>query len=119
MRVEEEGQPGRELIDVEARMDRGFHVGHAIAQCERHLLHRGGSGLAHVIPGDGNRVPVGHILFGPGKHVGDHAHSLVRRVNVSSASDVFLEHIVLHRTRKFADVCTLPARDSGVQGKQN
>ena len=111
MRVEEEREPRSELVDVEPRFDRGLDVSHAVAQRERDFLHGGRSGLAHVVTGNGNRVPLGQVVVGPGKHVGDDAHGLLRRINIGSARDVFLEHIVLHGAGKFADVGALPPRD--------
>ena len=62
VRVEEERQPGRELVHVETGVNGGLHVGHAVGQGEGDLLHRGRAGLAHVVAGDGDGVPLGHVL---------------------------------------------------------
>ena len=52
MRVEEERNPGGELVDVKTRVNRRLYLGDAIAQSEGDFLHGGGSRLAHVISGD-------------------------------------------------------------------
>ena len=119
VRVEEERQPRRELVDVESGVDGRLHIGHAVAQREGDFLHGGRSGLAHVIAGDRNRVPLGNVLVGPGKHVGDDAHGLLRRIDVGAARDVFLEHIVLHGAGELADVGALPPRDRDVERQQD
>ena len=76
VRVEEEGEARREFVDVEPGVDGGLHVGHAVGEGEGDFLHGGRSGLAHVVAGDGNGVPLGDFVGGPGKHVGDDAHGL-------------------------------------------
>ena len=119
VRVEEERKPRSELVHIKPSVERGLHVGDAVAQRERHFLHRGRAGLAHVISGNGNRVPVGHVLVGPGKHVGDDAHGLRNRINVGAARDVFFEDVVLHGTGEMADVGTLAAGDGDVQRQQD
>ena len=65
MRVEEEGEARGEAIDVETAVDRGLHIGHSIRQGEGDLLRGGGAGLAHVVAGDGDGVPVGHLRRRP------------------------------------------------------
>ena len=119
VRIEEERQPRSELVDVEAGLDRRFDIGHAVAERECDFLHGGRSGFAHVVAGDRNRVPLGHVLVGPGKHVGDDAHGLLRRINISPARDVLLQHVVLHGAGKLADVAALPPRHGDVQRQQN
>ncbi len=52
VRVEEEGQARRELVDIQASFDRGLDVSHAVTESERDFLHGGRSGLAHVVAGD-------------------------------------------------------------------
>ena len=49
LRVEEEGQPRRERVDVDAALDRLLHVGEAVLERERELLRRGRAGLADVV----------------------------------------------------------------------
>jgi hypothetical protein len=97
VRVEEKRQPRREVVHIETGIDRGLHVGHAVGQRECHFLQGGASCLAHVVTGDGDGVPLGHVLVGVGEDVRDDAHRLRRRINVGAARDVFLQDIVLHR----------------------
>ena len=58
------------------RGERGAHVLHAVRQGEGKLLDQVGSGLLHVIAGDGDRVEPGHVLGGEGDDVGDDPHRL-------------------------------------------
>ena len=60
VRVEEERQPRREVVDGQAALDRGLHVGEAVGERERQLLLRGRAGLADVVAGDRDRVPARH-----------------------------------------------------------
>ena len=62
VRVEEERQPRRELVHVEAALDRVLHVGEAVLQRERQLLLRRRARLADVVAGDRDRVPARHPL---------------------------------------------------------
>ena len=119
MGIEEEGQPRRELVHIEAGANRRLHIGNAVGESEGDFLHRRRSRLAHVIARDGDRVPLRHILVRPGKNVGDDAHRLLRRINIGAARDVLLEHIVLHRAGEFAHVPALPPRHGDVQRQQN
>ena len=64
---EKERQPWREAIYVQPGVDCRLHVRHPIGQRERHLLHRGAAGLAHVVTGNGDRVPLRHVLITEGK----------------------------------------------------
>ena len=57
LRVEEEGQPRGERVDVEAALDRLLDVGEAVLERERELLRRGRAGLADVVAGDRDGVP--------------------------------------------------------------
>ena len=107
------------LVDVESGVDGALHISDAIGQGECDLLNRGRSGFAHVIAGDGNRVPLGDVLIRPGKQVGNDAHGLRRREDVRAAGDVFLEHVVLHRAGELADVGALAAGDGDVKRQQD
>ncbi len=62
VRVEEERDPRREVVDVEARIDAVLHVLDAVAQRERQLLQRRRAGLADVIAAHRHRVPARHFL---------------------------------------------------------
>ena len=67
MAGEEEGHARREVVYGQAGIQGGLDVGDGVGQGERHLLHGGGSRLAHVVAGDGDGVPAG----GPFSTVGE------------------------------------------------
>ncbi len=92
-------QPRRELVDVEARIDRSLHVRDRVRQRERDLLRRRRTRLADVVARDRDRVPARHVLRAVREDVGDDAHRLARRIHVRAAGDVLLEQVVLDRAR--------------------
>ena len=57
--------------------------------------------------------------FGPGKHVGDDAHGLLRRVDVGAAGDVLLEDVVLDGAGELAHVGAWRAGDGDVERQQD
>jgi hypothetical protein len=119
VRIEEERQPWRELVDVETGVDGCLHIGHAVGQGECHFLHRRGSGLAHVIAGDGNRVPLGHMLVGIREDVGDDAHCLLPADKYTFRARCTL---LAHRFAWCRKVCGVPSaalRSHDVQRQQN
>ena len=92
---EEADSRRRELVDVEAGVDRRLHVGDAVGQGEGDLLHRRRARLADVVAGDRDGVPLRDVLVAVGEDVGDDPHRLPRRVDVGAAGDVLLEDVVL------------------------
>ena len=108
MRVEEETETRCESIHVETRVNGGLHVCHAVGEGEGDLLRGGRSGFAHVVAGDGNGVPLGHVVRGPREGVGHKAHAVADGIDVGSARNVFLENVVLDGAGKLARV--RPAR---------
>ena len=62
VQVEEERQPRREVVDVEAALDRRLHVADAVGERERELLHRRRAGFADVVAADRHRVPARRVL---------------------------------------------------------
>ena len=95
--VEEEGQAGPEVVDVEAGIDGRLHVRDGVGEREGDLLHRRRAGLADVVAGDGDGVPAGDALAAVGEDVGDDPHRRAGRVDVGPAGDVLLEQVVLDR----------------------
>ncbi len=97
VRVEEEREPLAELVRREAGGDRRLAVGDAVRERERELLHRRRAGLADVVAGDRDRVPVRQPLAAVREQVGRDPHRRPRREDVVPARDVLLEDVVLHR----------------------
>ena len=60
---EEERQPRRERVDVEAPGVRRPDVLEPVGEREAELLHGGRPGLLHVVAGDGDGVEPGHVLL--------------------------------------------------------
>ena len=61
VRIEEEGQPLTDLVDVESGSDRRLDIGDRIRERERHLLDRGRARFPNVVAADGNRIPVRNL----------------------------------------------------------
>ena len=70
----EEGQPRREPVDVQAGVEPGPQVLHAVGERVGQLQVGGRPGLLDVVPGDGDRVELRHLLRGEGEDVGDDPH---------------------------------------------
>ncbi len=102
VRVEEERDARRELVDVEPGVDAVLHVLDAVAQRERQFLQRRRARLADVIPADRDRVPPRHFLRAEREDVGDQPHRLARRVDVFLLRDELLEDVVLDRARQLS-----------------
>ena len=100
LRVEEERQPRREVVDVEAARDRLLDVGEAVLERERELLLGGRSRLADVVAGDRDRVPARHVLRAPLDHVDHQPHGWVDREAPLLLRDVLLEDVRLDRARE-------------------
>ncbi len=62
--VEEEGQLRGELVHRQPGPQGGLDVGDAVGQGEGDFLDRGGAGLADVVAGDRDRVPVRDVARG-------------------------------------------------------
>ncbi len=116
--VEEERQARRELVDVQALVDRRLHVGDAGGQREGDLLHRRAALLAEVVAGDRDRVPARHVLVAVLEQVGRQAHRRLRRIDVVAARDVLLEHVVLRRAAQLLAGHALLLADELVQQQQ-
>ena len=117
--VEEEGEPRAELVDLEAGVDRGLHVGDRVGEREAHLLHRRAALLAHVVAGDRDRVPLRHALVAVGEQVGGEAHRRAGRVDEVAARDVLLQHVVLGRAGELLGRHALLLADQLVEEQQH
>src|ERR1044072_1740008 len=71
VRVEEEREPRREVVDVEPPLERPLDVGEAVHERERQLLRRVRAGLADVVARDRDRMPFRQLLRAELDHVGD------------------------------------------------
>ena len=118
VRGKKEGEARRCQIHIEARGAQRFQVGAPIGQSEGHLLHGGGPGLAHVITGDGDRVPCRQIFGGPGEQVGNQAQAVPQGVDVGAARDVLLQDVILYRARELIYLCPGTPGRRDIQGEQ-
>ena len=116
---EEEGQPPREAIDVEPRIDRRLHVGDSVGEGESQLLYGGRARLPHVIPADADRVPPGNALAAVPEDVGDQPHRLPGRVDVGPPRYVLLQYVVLDRPVELLGRDSLPSSDRDVERQQD
>src|SRR5688572_1184308 len=69
VRVEEERNARREIVDREAGCERGFDIGNSIGERECNFLYRSRSRFADVITADRDRVPVRHLTRAESKRV--------------------------------------------------
>ena len=97
VRVEEEGELGGKFIHIQPGLDGRLHVGDGIGQGESHFLHGGRAGLADVVAGDADRVPVRHFGLAVAEDIGDQAHGRRGREDICAAGNIFLQDVVLDR----------------------
>ena len=116
--VEEEREPARERVDLEARVDGRLDVGDAVGQRECELLRSRRAGLADVVAGDRDRVPARHPLGAVAEGVHGQAHARPGREDVVAAGDVLLEDVVLDGARQPVGRDALAGRDQLVQQHQ-
>ena len=119
VRVEEEGDLRSEVIDEQAGLQGGLHVGDGIGEREGDFLHGGGAGFADVIAADRDGVPTGDLLRAVLEDVGDEAHGGRGRKDVGAAGDVFLEDVVLNRAAQLARVDALLLCHGDIHGQQD
>ena len=97
MHVEEEAQARREVVNVQAALERPAHIFEAVGQRERQFLHGGAASLADVVAADADRVPLRHVLRAELDGIGHEAHRRLWREDEFFLRDVFFEDVVLQR----------------------
>src|SRR6266540_1303976 len=97
VRVEEERQAGREVVDRQATVDPPPHVLDAVREGEGELLRRGGARLADVVPADRDRVPLRHLRGTELERVDDEPHRGLGREDPLLLRLVLLQDVVLDR----------------------
>ena len=117
--VEEEGEAGSELVDLQAPLERRFDVGDRVGEGERHLLHGRAALLADVVAGDRDRVPLRHVLAAVLEDVGGQPHRRLGRVDVVAARHVLLEHVVLDGAAQLLGGHALLLADQLVEQQQD
>ena len=94
---EEEGQALRDLVDVDARLDRAVQILQAVRDREGELQRRVGAGLLHVVARHGDGVEARHAARREAEDVLDRAQRRRRRVDVRVPDHELLEDVVLDR----------------------
>ena len=98
VRVEEERQPRRERVDVEAGLQPELDVREPVGERERELLRGGRARFADVVAGDRDRVPLRHLARCRTRIVSrDEPHRRARREDELLLRLVLLEDVVLER----------------------
>ena len=103
---EEEGEAGREGIDVEACSHACLHILHAVGEGVGELDVGRRTGLLHVVAGDGDAVEAGHLARGVGEDVCDDPHRGAGRIDVGVPHHELFEDVVLD------GACELVAADA-------
>ena len=95
VRVEEEGEARREVVDVEPALDGRLDVREAVGEREGELLRGRRAGLADVVAGDRDRVEERHLARAELDHVDDEPHRRLGREDPLLLRDVLLEDVRL------------------------
>ncbi len=115
VRVEEEGEARRELVDVEAALDRRLDVGESVRQRERELLRRRRAGFADVVAGDRDRMEERHLARAELDHVDDEPHGRLGREDPLLLRDVLLEDVRLGGAAELVSRDALLLADADVE----
>ena len=119
--VPEEGQPLGEGVDGQARFFTGTDifdpVGQRIAQFQ--IARR--AAFLDMIPGNGNRVELRHVIGRVFENIADDTHGHVRRIDVGVTDHEFLQDVVLNRAGHdlFVDALFFPGNDEKGQDRQD
>ena len=116
---EEEGNSRCEVVHGQAGRLRRLDVGDRMAEGQCHLFGGGGAGLAHVIAGDGDCVPVRQVFRAVREEVGDQPHRRLGRKDVRPACGVLLEDVVLDRAGDLVRRASLLLRDELVEKQKH
>ena len=119
MRVEEERDARRKLIDLQAGFESSLDISNGIGEGKGQFLDRRRPGLSDVIAADRNCVPVGHLERAEREGVRNQAQRRFRRKDVGPARDVFLQNIVLNSAVYFGKRNALLARDREIETQQD
>ena len=94
--VPEERQAWCEIIDIETCINRCLNICNCICQRKCNFLNSRTASFTNVIPRDRNGVPFRNVLRAIRKNISNDAHRRTRWVHVCTASDVFLQQVVLN-----------------------
>ena len=119
VRVEEEREPRREVVDVEPPLTTGVDVREAVREGERELLRRGRAGLADVVAGDRDRVHARQLARAVLDHVHHEPHRGLGREDVLLLRDVLLEDVRLHGASELVARNALCVADADVEREQH
>ncbi len=119
VRVEEERQPRRELVHIQATPQRPLHIGEPVRQRERELLRRRRPRLADVVAGDRDRMPQRHLRRAELDHVRHQPHRRLGREDVLLLRDVLLQDVRLDRPAQRRPRHTLLLADAQIERQQD
>ena len=119
MRIEEEGEPRREGVDVEAALDARLDERESVGEREGELLRRVRAGLADVVAGDRDRVHERHVLRAPLDHVHHEPHRRRGREDPLLLRDVLLEDVRLDGAAQPLERDALLLADARVEREQH
>ena len=101
------------------RSRRPLDVGEPVRERERELLRGVRAGLADVVAGDRDRVPLRHLARAELDHVGDEPHRRLGREDALLLRDVLLEDVRLDRPAELRARDALLLADARVEGEQD
>ena len=119
MGIEEEAQPGSEIIDLQPAAQSPLHILHPVIKGEGQLLQRRRTGLANVISADGDRVEARSEERSELDGVDHQPHGGRGRKDVFLLRDVFLQDVVLQRARDLFPVAALLLDGHQVHGPEH
>jgi hypothetical protein len=117
VRVEEEGETGGELVDLQSGGSCRLHIGESVGQGEGQLVGGRGSGLADVVARHRHRVEAGHFGRAVADDVCHQSQRRSGREHVLLLGLVLLQHVVLEGPAEVTTLGSGPLGGGHVHGE--
>ena len=107
MSIPEEGKTTSEGVNVKTSFQSCFYVRDTICNCECDFLRCCGTCFTDMVTGDRNCIPFWNVLRTIFEDISDQTHGRFWRENVSTASCILFQNIILNCTHQFSGRYTL------------
>ena len=118
MSVPEEGQTTSKIVNVHTSFDSCFNISDTVSDGESDFLRSGGTSFTDMITGNGDGIPQRYVFGAIFENIGDQTHGGFRRENVSSASSILFQNIILNSTAQFVSGNALFLSNCDVHAKK-
>ena len=118
MSIPEEGQTSSEIINIQAGFNSRIDIGNAVGDGESDFLGSSRASFTNVIAGNRDGVPQGNVFRAIFENIGNQTHGRLRRENVSTASRILFQNIILDGAAQFVSADALFLANGDVHGQK-